>query len=49
MFSIGLGLLELFVTLDISKAFDSVWHAALCQKLNSYGIAALPFLSNRRL
>ena len=49
MLSIVLGLLELFVALDISKAFNRVWHAALCQKLNSYGIAALCFLSNRRL
>ena len=49
MLSIGLGLLELFVALDISKAFDRVWHAGLLQKLNSCGIAGLSFLSNRRL
>ena len=49
MLSIGLGLLELFVALGISKAFDRVWHAGLLQKLNSYGIAGLSFPSNRRL
>ena len=49
MLSIGLGLLELFVALGISKAFDKVWHAGLLQKLNSYGIACWSFPSNRRL
>ena len=43
------------VALDISKAFDRVWHAGLFQKLNSYGISGQifslisSFLSNRRL
>ena len=43
------------VALDISKAFDRVWHAGLLQKLKSYGILGqifglIPsFLSNRRL
>ena len=37
------------VALDISKAFDRVWHAGLLQKLNSYEIAGLSFLSNRWL
>ena len=27
------------VALDISKAFDRVWHAGLCHKLKSYGIS----------
>ena len=49
MLSIGLGLLELLVALGISKAFDRVWHAGLLQKLNSYEIEDLPFLSNRWL
>ena len=49
MLLIGLGLLELFVALGISKAFDRIWHAALLQKLHSYGIAGLSFLSNRQL
>ena len=41
--------------LDISKAFDGVWHAGLPQKLKSYGISGQiigfisSFLSNRRL
>ena len=26
------------VTLDISKAFDRVWHAGLLHRLKSYGI-----------
>ena len=45
MLSIGLGLLELFVALGISKVFDRVWHVGLPQKLNSYGIAGLSYLS----
>ena len=43
------------VALDISKAFDRVWHAGLLHKLKSYGISVQifglisSFLSNRRL
>ena len=49
----GLGLPKL--KLSISKAFDRVWHAGLCQKLKSYGISGQifglisAFLSNRQL
>ena len=49
MLSIGLGLLEVLLAVRISKVFDRVWHAGLPQKLNSYGITGLSFLSNRRL
>ena len=43
------------VALDISRAFDRVWHAGLLHKLKSYGISGQifglisSFLSNRRL
>ena len=43
------------VALDISKAFDRIWHAGLPYKLKSYGISGQifglisSFLSNRRL
>ena len=43
------------IALDISKAFDSVWHAGVLHKLKSYGISGQifglisSFFSNRRL
>ena len=43
------------MALDISKAFDRVWHAGLLHKVKSYGISGQifglisSFLSNRRL
>ena len=43
------------VALDISKAFDRVWHAGFLHKLKSYGISGQTFglvsscVSNRRL
>ena len=43
------------VALDISKAFDRIWHAGLLHKLNSCGVSGQrfglisSFLSNRRL
>ena len=43
------------VVIDISKAFDRVWHAGILHKLKSYGISGQifglisSFLSNRRL
>ena len=50
----GLELLEQ-LALDISKAFDRVWHAGLLHKVKSYGVSGQmfglisSFLSNRRL
>ena len=51
---IGLGAIQA-VTIDISKAFDRVWHAGLLHKPKSYGISdkifglISSFRSNRRL
>ena len=51
---IGLGATRA-AALDISKAFDRVWHAGLLHKLKSYGISGQiiglisSFLSNRQL
>ena len=50
-----LGLLSGLGPLDISKAFDRVWHGSPLYKLTSYGISGQifglisSFLSNRRL
>ena len=49
-----LGLLSGLGPLDISKAFDRVWHGSPLYKLTSYGISGqifglISFLSNRRL
>ena len=35
----GLWLLEQWHLIDISKAFDRVWHGGILQKLKSYGIS----------
>ena len=35
----GLWLLKQWHLIDISKAFDRVWHGGLLQKLKSYGIS----------
>ena len=42
------------VALDVSKAFNRVWHGGLLHKLQSYGISGhisgfISFLSNRQL
>ena len=39
----GLGLLTQAVTLDISKAFDMIWHVGLLHKVKSYGISGQIF------
>ena len=50
-----LGIATRAVALDISKAFDKIWHAGLFHKLRSYGISSQifdlisSFLSNRQL
>ena len=42
------------MALDISNAFDRVWHAGLLHKIKSYGVSGqifgpISFLSNRQL
>ena len=43
------------IALDISKAFDKVWHAGLLHKLKAYGVSGLfldiikSFLSDRKI
>ena len=50
-----LGIATRAVALDISKAFDKIWHAGLFHKLRSYGISSQifdlisSFVSNKQL